>query len=318
MRHCDITEDNISPIIQHLLTSFLQYLITQKRYSHHTIDSYHRDLRHYFSFLSQHLNKTLSQKDLELTHQYDIRSWFVARLHDKKSAISNRRALSAVKSFYKYCAQYHALENDQIAVIRGPNIPKSIPKALSVNDACQTIDYARQTDDEEWVALRDTAILLLLYGAGLRISEALSLNYDDWQLCDGGLRIIGKGHKERYVPILDKIISAIESYILVCPYHFEVNTPLFYGKKGKRLTRGIIAKKMVQIRHMLGLPDSTTPHALRHSFATHILAESDDLRAVQELLGHSHLSTTQRYTDVNIASLLNTYQKAHPDFQKDM
>lgn len=301
----------ISHCLESLIQKFIHYLIHQKRYSDNTYTAYQRDLDDFFSFIYGYKGHKISSKTLQNIEHHDMRAWLAQRLRDDKLPQSNARALSAVKRFYKYCAQYHDIKNDIISMVQSPKTPSLLPKPLDVHQAINTIDTANDLANEIWVGKRDCAVLCLLYGAGLRISEALNLNVNDWQSQNGSMMIKGKGDKTRYVPILDKIQLSIDDYLKHCPYAITPSRPLFVGVQGKRLSRAVIAKKMRDIRHLLGLPDSATPHALRHSFATHILAQSDDLRSIQELLGHQSLSSTQVYTKVNTAMLLDDFRKAN-------
>ena len=224
----------------------------------------------------------------------DFRAYLSQRAarHIDKSSLA--RELSTLKNFFKWLARYDILRNPALSVIRTPRRAKVLPKALEVNDTFNVIDEAQNLASNSWQGLRDTAIFTLLYGCGLRISEALSLNVGDIGNNDF-LRIKGKGNKERIVPLLPVVVENINKYLAECPYQPKQGEPLFLGARGDRLVPRIIQRQMQKIRAYLGLPDNLTPHALRHSFATHLLAEGTDLRSIQELLGHASLTTTQRF-----------------------
>jgi integrase/recombinase XerC len=216
-----------------------------------------------------------------------------------------------LRNFYRYLARENLAANAAIENIQTPKVPKSIPKALSQQEARDSLNMIEAMTEEPWVAKRDTALMTLLYGCGLRIGEALSLNRKEIPSGDT-MVITGKGQKQRVVPILAIVKNAIADYLSHCPHTLGDDDPLFVGVRGGRLNPGVVQRQMRQLRAQLGLPDSATPHALRHSFATHLLAEGGDLRTIQELLGHASLSTTQRYTDVDARRLTAVYQSAHP------
>lgn len=241
----------------------------------------------------------------------DLRSWQARLREDGLSSRSVARALSAVKSFHRWLADAEGVEATAVLSARGPKSPARLPRPVAADAAAALIDHAAVDHSEPWIAARDAAVLTLLWGAGLRISEALSLNQRDAPLPDV-LRIIGKGGKQRIVPVLPAARDAVEEYKRLQPYDPGPDGPLFIGARGKRLNPRIVQKAMEQGRMALGLPASATPHALRHSFATHLLEAGGDLRAIQELLGHASLSTTQVYTAVDQARLLDIYDKAHP------
>lgn len=263
----------------------------------------------FFDFAAEHLGKVPETADLAKLEVRDFRAYLSQRAarHIDKSSLA--RELSTLKNFFKWLARYDILRNPALSVIRTPRRAKVLPKALEVNDTFNVIDEAQNLASNSWQGLRDTAIFTLLYGCGLRISEALSLNVGDIGNNDF-LRIKGKGNKERIVPLLPVVVENINKYLAECPYQPKQGEPLFLGARGDRLVPRIIQRQMQKIRAYLGLPDNLTPHALRHSFATHLLAEGTDLRSIQELLGHASLTTTQRYTDVQIETLKKEYDKA--------
>lgn len=300
---------NASREIKQLIAQWQSWLLNERRYSPHTLDAYSRDLSVFFDFAAEHLGKVPETADLAKLEVRDFRAYLSQRAarHIDKSSLA--RELSTLKNFFKWLARYDILRNPALSVIRTPRRAKVLPKALEVNDTFNVIDEAQNLASNSWQGLRDTAIFTLLYGCGLRISEALSLNVGDIGNNDF-LRIKGKGNKERIVPLLPVVVENINKYLAECPYQPKQGEPLFLGARGDRLVPRIIQRQMQKIRAYLGLPDNLTPHALRHSFATHLLAEGTDLRSIQELLGHASLTTTQRYTDVKIETLKKEYDKA--------
>jgi integrase/recombinase XerC len=288
---------------------WLVWLAHNKRSSRHTIISYQHDLNHFLGFLQQHLGGAVSKKQLSELELRDFRAWLASRNQDY-DAVSNARALSAVKSFYRWLEQQGHGKNSAIFHIRSPKIGRALPKALAVEQAQNSVTAIETMDDEAWINARNLALLLLIYGCGLRISEALSVKRSDAK--QTMLRLVGKGGKERQVPVLPVVTQAIESYLALCPHHTSANEPLFVGKEGKPLNPGVFQRTLRNLRRQLGLPETTTPHAFRHSFATHLLSAGGDLRSIQELLGHASLSTTQRYTHIDRERLMNAYQNAHP------
>ena len=293
---------NASREIKQLIAQWQSWLLNERRYSPHTLDAYSRDLSGFFDFAAEHLGKVPETADLAKLEVRDFRAYLSQRAarHIDKSSLA--RELSTLKNFFKWLARYDILRNPALSVIRTPRRAKVLPKALEVNDTFNVIDEAQNLASNSWQGLRDMAIFTLLYGCGLRISEALSLNVGDIGNNDF-LRIKGKGNKERIVPLLPVVVENINKYLAECPYQPKQGEPLFLGARGDRLVPRIIQRQMQKIRAYLGLPDNLTPHALRHSFATHLLAEGTDLRSIQELLGHASLTTTQRYTDVQIETL---------------
>ena len=297
---------------------FLNYLDSEKRYSNHTLDGYARDLTAFLHFMAEHLGGISRLKDLADLRTADFRAWLARRAQMGLAKSSTARALSAVRSFFRWMEREDLLSNPAVQTIRTPKLDKSLPKPLSEQDARQTLELAGSWTEESWVARRDEALLTLVYGCGLRISEALNLNISDWKAAqsDRALRILGKGEKERMVPLLPLVIDAVQDHLQKQPYPMTSDSPLFRGVRGGRLSARATQKLVQQLRNALGLPKSATPHALRHSFATHMLAGGGDLRSIQELLGHASLSTTQRYTDIDTNLLLSEYNAAHPSARK--
>jgi len=291
------------------IAEWQNWLLNERRYSRHTLDAYSRDLSEFFAFMCRHMGKEPGFEDLEKLEVRDFRAFLSFRTskHIDKSSLA--REISSLKNFYKWLARHDILKNSAISVISAPKRPKVLPKALEVDQTFNVIDTAQEAAASSWQGLRDAALFTLLYGCGLRISEALSLNIGDIGDNDF-LRIKGKGNKERIVPLLPIIIENINKYLAECPYRLKQGDPLFLGARGDRLLPRIVQRQMQKIRAYLGLSDNLTPHALRHSFATHLLAEGTDLRSIQELLGHASLTTTQRYTDVQTETVRKEYEKA--------
>ena len=296
--------------IQSFIKDWISWLYSEKQYSAHTIDAYARDLSSFFSFLEKYIGQTPQTNDLK---EIDIRSFraFLSKQSARHlSKTSLARQISTIKNFFKWLNRKHIIENNSISAISSPKKDKILPKSLDIEQTLNLLEVASDYAKEEWQGLRDVAILTIIYGCGLRISEALALNIGDINHNDF-LKIRGKGNKDRIVPILPVIKDKIDAYLTACPYNQKIGDPLFLGARGERISPRIIQRTLEKIRHSLGLPDNLTPHALRHSFATHLLAEGTDLRSIQELLGHSSLSTTQRYTNVEIEHLKKEYQKAN-------
>ena len=298
---------NASPEVRKLITEWEQWLRHERGYSPHTLDAYLRDLSAFTSFFET----PVTLKNLEKLDVRGFRAYISERASKHLEKTSLARELSSVKNFFRWLDSNDIIKNSAISVISSPRLPKILPKALDVDETFNVLDEAKNFAKKSWEGIRDTAIFTLLYGCGLRISEALSLNEGDIDN-DQMLRITGKGNKTRLVPLLPAVIEAIEMYKQECPYHLRKGEALFLGARGERLSPRIIQRQMQKIRAYLGLPDTLTPHALRHSYATHLLAAGTDLRSIQELLGHASLSTTQRYTDVQIETLKKEYRKAHP------
>jgi integrase/recombinase XerC len=291
--------------------AWYRWLAKEKRFSKHTLRGYGLDLAGFFAFLADHLGEAATLQDLRTLRQSDFRSYLARRRGDGLEASSLARSLSAIRSFFRRLQRDGLVDNPAARLIRTPKRPHSVPKPLSVPAAQQVIDAVEEFSETPWLQARDTAILTLLWGAGLRLGEALSLNGDQIPKGDS-LTVTGKGNKQRLVPILPVVREAILAYAKLCPYPIGPGTPLFYGARGKRLDPAIVQKAMRQARRALQLPETATPHALRHSFATHLLAGGGDLRTIQELLGHASLATTQRYTEVDAEALLRVYDSAHP------
>ncbi|MGB0852964.1 MAG: tyrosine recombinase XerC [Pikeienuella sp.] len=279
--------------------------------SDHTVKAYRADVSRYLGFLTNHTGGPVGRAALAGVKPRDMRSW-MARLHaDGLSSRSAARALSAVKGFYRWLGEVEGIEAAAVLSARGPKSPARLPRPVAPDAAAALIDHAANDHDEPWIAARDAAVLTLLWGCGLRISEALSLNRADAPLPDA-LRITGKGGKMRLAPVLPAARAAVDEYLRLLGMDGPPDAPLFIGARGKRLNPRMAQKAMERARMALGLPATATPHALRHSFATHLLEAGGDLRAIQELLGHASLTSTQIYTSVDQARLMAIYNKAHP------
>lgn len=286
------------------------WLAKQRMYSAHTVDAYSRDLSIFLAKVSP--DKVLSLMDMEKLEVRDFRRFMSLRAAQYINKSSMCRELSAIKSFFKWLDVNEVAKNPAISVITSPHKNKVLPKALDDKDAFDVLTEAKNAAQNTWQGLRDRAILTLLYACGLRISEALALNVGDITAHSDNLRVKGKGNKERIVPLLPIVWQSINAYLAKSPYKQSVGEPLFLGARGERLSPRIIQRQVQKLRGQLGLADSLTPHALRHSFATQLLSAGVDLRSIQELLGHSSLITTQRYTDVQMETLRQDYKKAHP------
>jgi integrase/recombinase XerC len=303
------------PDLTAAIEQWLSWLTHERRGSAHTVDGYLRDLKDLLRFLETYRGETPTLAAFASADRNDFRAWISDRSQRRIEAASTARALSAIKNFARFLAKRGLAQNGTIASLRNPKLPRSVPKPLNAAEAEDALDAVADLHAAEWIGKRDLAVLTLLYGCGLRISEALNLARRDAPKSGGSLRIIGKGNKTRMVPVLPAVAEAIADYLKALPIPCEPEGPLFLGAKGKRLSPRLVQMAMQKLRMQLGLPESATPHALRHSFATHLLAGGGDLRAIQELLGHSSLSTTQRYTEVDAARLLAVYNAAHPRAQ---
>ncbi|MHA1543932.1 MAG: tyrosine recombinase XerC [Alphaproteobacteria bacterium] len=304
-------EDLGGPRVVALFESWQQYLTSEKRFSEHTVSNYSRDVLAFLEFARDHAGGLVTRSQLETLSLSDFRSYLMNLKMAGLGAKSMARALSSVRNFFRYLAKRENLKNPDISEIRTPKIPKSLPRPLTTEGAGQVLENISADQKQEWVRARDVAIVTLLYGCGLRISEALSLNIKDIPR-DETFIIKGKRQKERVVPVLPIVLEAIEDYLHLCPHNLEDEEALFVGIRGARLNPRVLQKAMENVRRALGLPESATPHALRHSFATHLLSAGGDLRTIQELLGHASLTTTQHYTDVDEKALLKVFEKAHP------
>ncbi|WP_144186244.1 tyrosine recombinase XerC [Elioraea rosea] len=296
-----------------LIGAYLAWLAGQKRAAEATVVNYGRDVAGLLGFLTAHLGAEPDRAALGRVTQADLRAWLAHLAASGLAPPSRARALSAVRGFFRFLARTGGPENPAAAALGTPKRRPPIPRALAEDDA-RAVTEEISAEAEPWVAARDAAIAALLYGAGLRIAETLSLTRAEAPLpgSEAGLRVRGKGNKERVVPVLPAVRGAVAAYLALCPHALGGSDPLFVGVRGGVLNQRQVRGAMIALRRRLGLPEHATPHALRHSFATHLLEGGADLRAIQDLLGHASLSTTQRYTAVDEARLMAVWKKAHP------
>ena len=301
----------ISPAMSSCLGDWLDHQRALKGAAANTISAYRTDVLGFLHFMTQHTGDSLGLGPISRVAITDMRSWMAHERGRGVAARSLARSLSAVKSFYSWLAEREGFEPTAVLSTRSPKFHKKLPRPLAVDAARAMIDMVEVQAREPWVAARDVAVITLLYGCGLRISEALGLTGRDVPL-PATLRIIGKGGKERLVPVIPTARAAVTAYLRDCPYDTEPNQPIFRGLRGGPLYPRAIQSVVAASRMQLGLPATATPHAMRHSFATHLLNAGGDLRSIQELLGHASLSTTQAYTAVDTARLMEVYDSAHP------
>jgi integrase/recombinase XerC len=301
------------PDLNQRIGLWLDHLSNERRLSDKTLIAYERDLRQFLRFLTDHLGGAPGCKDIADLKPADFRAFLARRRQGGTGSRSLARGLAGIRSFLRFLERRGEVNAAAASAVRPPKQPKSLPKPVSARDARTLTSGDMAMETEPWIEARNAAVLTLLYGCGLRLSEALSLT--------GGtaprrgtqtLRIKGKGGKERIVPILPVVCEAVEAYLQLCPYTVPKEGSLFLGARGGPLNPRLVQLAMQKFRGALGLPDTATPHALRHSFATHLLAGGGDLRTIQELLGHASLSSTQIYTEIDSSRLLEAYDRAHP------
>lgn len=301
--------------LKEIFSQWLLYLKAGRAMSTHTLEAYQSDFLQFVNFNQSHFSQTINLDLLLKLTRSELRAWLSDRHRQAYHMRSTARALSAVKSFFRFLQTQKILNDHSIFEIHPPKRTRTLPRPLSVDQALDLVNNIDQISDNAWIGLRDKALFMLIYSAGLRISEALSLNIQDSKSEDY-LTIKGKGNKFRKVPFLANIKEQIQLYLEKMPFAAEPTMPLFMGMKGKRLQRAIAEKQMRHYRSLAQLPDSATPHALRHSCASHLMSATGDLRAIQELLGHASLSTTQIYTEIDKDYLMKAYQAAHPRSKK--
>jgi integrase/recombinase XerC len=306
----------LRPDVRTELRRWLSYLAAERRMSGKTVEAYRRDIVQFLAFLADHLGAAPTLKDLANIAPQDARAFMARRRADGIGARSLMRTLAGCRSFARFLERNGKGKVGALAAVRAPKVARTLPKPLAVPAARRIADTDLRAGEERepWILARDAAVLALLYGSGLRIAEALSLTRKDIPVPDAGDTIVvtGKGNKTRMVPVLPRVLELIAEYLALCPYRPADDGLIFLGAKGGPLSPRIIQLAMARLRGALGLPETATPHALRHSFATHLLARGGDLRAIQELLGHASLSTTQIYTAVDTERLLDAYRTAHP------
>ncbi len=325
-----------APDLTECLEKWQAYLRVEKNVSRHTLRAYATDLTHFLTFLCGHIGHAPALNDLSEVGLRDFRAWMSRKAMDGAGNASRARSLSGIKNFLRWLDRQGIMHNAAIGTVRTPKQAHKLPRPLQQKQALSVLENAAFLPKEDWIGARDTALFTLLYGCGLRIDEALSLNMNDMPR-EGFIRVRGKGNKEREVPVIELVETTLKHYLGLCPYHSSLRAageaiqskkarlphradgpprndgkPLFRGSRGGRLNQGVAQKAMRDLRRSLGLPENATPHALRHSFATHLLENGANLREIQELLGHASLSTTQRYTEINAAELMKIYKAAHP------
>jgi integrase/recombinase XerC len=305
-----------APDLGQQMVRWLLHLRAERRLSPKTCEAYTRDVRQCLMFLSQHWGGLVTLKRFASLEASDVRAFMAARRADDIGGRSLMRALAGLRSFARFLEREGLGKVGALSAIRAPKVGKSLPKPIHMSAAKRFADASERAgeDREPWIWARDAAVMALLYGSGLRISEALGLKRRDVPLpgADDVLVVTGKGNKTRMVPVLQNVLTLVQDYVAMCPHRLPSEGPIFVGARGGPLSPRIIQLTMERLRGALGLPDSATPHALRHSFATHLLSRGGDLRAIQELLGHASLSTTQIYTGIDSERLFEVYKTAHP------
>ena len=311
-----MAETSLAPDIAAEIGRWLGYLGAERRMSPRTLEAYQRDAGQFLGFLAEHLGGAPSLKQLAKLTPQDVRAFMASRRAAGIGSGSLMRALAGARSFARFLERNGKGKVGALSAVRAPKVAKTLPKPLAIGAAKRITDTDLRAGEERepWVLARDAAVLALLYGSGLRISEALGLRRQDVPAPGKGdvVTVTGKGNKRRMVPVLNSVLTSIADYVSLCPFDVLADGPLFLGARGGPLSPRIVQFAMARLRGALGLPDTATPHALRHSFATHLLARGGDLRAIQELLGHASLSTTQIYTAVDTERLLEVYRSAHP------
>jgi integrase/recombinase XerC len=292
--------------------AWLDGLAKERRLSPLTVDAYERDTRQFLLFMTIHLGGPPGVAEIADLKPVDLRAFLSSRRAEGAGARTVGRGMAGLRSFLRFLQKRGLANAAGASALRTPRQPKSLPKPLTASDAKRVVSAGEQLAEEPWIAARNAAVLTLLYGSGLRISEALGLTAGRLRGGEQAIRVTGKGGKMRLVPVLAAAQEAVALYRRLCPYHLALDEPLFRGARGGPLQAAIVQREMQRLRSALGLPDTATPHALRHSFATHLLGRGGDLRTIQELLGHASLSTTQIYTGVDADRLLDIYASAHP------
>jgi integrase/recombinase XerC len=313
----DATPDSLlvtaAPGLRKAALDWIEHLGQERRLSGRTLEAYGRDLEQFLRFLTAHLGEPPSPAAIAELRPADIRAFMAHRRAEGVGARTLGRQIAALRSFARFCERRDIATTTAFTSVRPPKQPKSIPKALSVADSAALVEVSGSLPEEPWIAARDAAVLTLLYGCGLRISEALAITRADAPVgAVDSIRVVGKGGRERVVPVLPVVRRAVEAYLDLVPFPVEAEMALFRGARGGPLSPRLVQIAIARVRGALGLEASVTPHALRHSFATHLLGRGGDLRTIQELLGHASLSTTQIYTSVDTDRLLEAYRNAHP------
>lgn len=307
----DPLEGLCEPDLQDALASWLSALSSERRASPHTLRAYAGDIRQFITYLNGHYGEPVALRHISDAALRDFRGWLSRKSMQGNGAATRARAMSSLRTFYKWLDRNGILHNPSLSLMATPKTPHKVPRPMETEQVFNLIDAAGGGEGE-WAALRDRALFGLLYGCGLRIGEGLGLRLRDLDGRPDVLRITGKGQKQREVPVLPAVYAHLDAYRAACPYPETPERPVFLGIQGKKLNAGMVQKHMRELRVTYGLGEGATPHAFRHSYATHLLGEGLNLREVQELLGHASLSTTQRYTEVDYKQLLAIFKKAHP------
>ncbi len=315
----------LAPCLITARADWLIWLTDEKRMAANSVTAYERDLRQFCDHLRDHHGRPPKVSDFADLRPVHLRSYLARRRGQGVEARTLARDLSGIRSFVRWLERQGKASSAGLTALRAPKQPATVPRPVTPEHAIRLTvpldhELARLTDDNGWVAARDAALMGLLYGCGLRISEALALTGDDLAIADPAkpvitaqtLRIRGKGGKVRLVPVLNTVARGVETYLAACPYTVQADQPVFRGMKGGALNPGVVQRAMRVMRGAMGLAETATPHAMRHSFATHLLSGGGDLRTIQELLGHASLSTTQKYTAVDTDRMMQTWQAAHP------
>jgi integrase/recombinase XerC len=297
------------------VTQWLDWIKGERRLADKTVTAYRTDLVDFIRFIVEHYGDEPESIRFMSLEPSDIRAFLAMRASRGFARSSNARAMATIRGFFRFLDRRGLASSAAAHAVRTPKLKRSLPRSLSEADALQAIDSVAKLSDEPWLAKRDAALLMLFYGCGLRIGEALALNRSA-EPFGSSLRILGKGGKERVVPLLPRVRQALDAYLEACPYRIEPDAPLFVGARGKRLDPAVAQKQVRRVRALLRLPQTATPHALRHSFATHLLAGGGDLRSIQELLGHASLTTTQLYTEVDAERLVSIHRTTHPRYRR--
>lgn len=305
IRQIAIADDLASAI-----DAWASWLSGERRLASNTVDAYLRDLLGFLRFLASYLEAPIGLTELTALIPIDFRAFLAMRSDLGYEQSSNARSMATIRGFFRFLERRGVTKDMAAYAIRSPRIRRPLPKPLSKEDVVQALRAVTDLSDEAWVGKRDAALLLLLYGCGLRISEALALNRGP-ELLEAALTVVGKGNKQRIIPVLPVVREALAAYLAACPYNARLG-PVFLGARGRRLNPAVAQKQLRRLRTVLGLPETATPHAFRHSFATHLLVGGGDLRSIQELLGHASLTSTQRYTAVNEGQIVAAHRAAHP------
>ena len=306
-----VSNDFIDREVVQVFENWRDWLSSERRLAENTQIAYVNDVTAFFHFFSEHIGSNISMVNLQQLTITDLRSFLANRKRTGLSNTSMARKVSSIRNFFYYLNKFNHLKNEAINLLTSPKIPQAIPKALEQREAFSLLETPHGESTHPWVNARDRAVFSLLYGCGLRIGEIIALNGNDIPLSDS-IIVNGKGNKQRLVPVIPIICELVKAYMEICPFGFSKDGPAFFGVRGQRLNPGVIQRSMRSMRGILGLPPTATPHSLRHSFGTHLLMNGGDLRAIQELLGHASLSTTQKYTAIDTNYLKEVHRKFHP------